>query len=104
MFKYSMVIKHGVLENGSFISDFPKKTFIHRGFSSQLCLITGGWDIFPAPVKTIPELRGFRREAASGAPAPAAGRTGRALAPARAAVNAEQDRGVMGMEASIMVG
>ena len=27
------MIKHGLLENASFISDFPNKTSIHRGFS-----------------------------------------------------------------------
>ena len=30
------------MENGPFISDIPIKTSIHRGFSSQPCLITGG--------------------------------------------------------------
>ena len=31
---YPPVIKHGVLENGSFIGDFPMKTSLHRDFSS----------------------------------------------------------------------
>ena len=30
---YPPVIKHGVLENGPFISDLPIKTSMHRGFS-----------------------------------------------------------------------
>ena len=30
---YPLVIKHGVLENGSFVNDFPINTSIHRGFS-----------------------------------------------------------------------
>eukprot|EP00435_Cladocopium_sp_Y103_P014457 s1029_g3.t1 len=49
------------------------------------------WSQFGKAVPTFysRDLASFRREAASGAPAPAAGR-GRTLAPARAAVNAEQ--------------
>ena len=31
--EYRPVVKHGVLENGPLISDFPIKTFIHRRFS-----------------------------------------------------------------------
>ena len=37
---YPPVIKHGWLENGPFISDFPNKTSIHRGFSGKPCLMT----------------------------------------------------------------
>ena len=35
----SGVIQHGLLENGPLISDFPNKTSIHKGFSSQPCLM-----------------------------------------------------------------
>ena len=40
--EYHPVVKHGVLENGPLISEFPIKTSICNGFSSQPCLITRG--------------------------------------------------------------
>ena len=46
---YPLVIKHGWLENGPFICDFPIQTSIpsnYRGFSSQPCLITRGYILF----------------------------------------------------------
>ena len=39
---YPRVIKHGVLENGPLSSEFPIRSSIDRGFSSQPCLIAGG--------------------------------------------------------------
>ena len=40
---YTLAIKHGLLENGPFIRDFPIKTSIPKGFFSQPCLITRGY-------------------------------------------------------------
>ena len=40
LYRCPPAIKHGVLEDGPFMGDFPLKTSFHRGFASQPCLMT----------------------------------------------------------------
>ena len=51
------------MEDGPFLSDFPNKTSIQRGFSSQPCLITRGYDLGefgPSRAKSMHRFPGFR--------------------------------------------
>ena len=43
---YPPVIKHGLLENGPFISNFPNKTSIHRTFPIAMFDETRGYGKF----------------------------------------------------------